>query len=61
MRFDGEAALPVAEGRIIGHPYSPDGLRDAVMDAYEDLESWDGVLRQIFSPVLNPFRLPERQ
>lgn len=24
------------------------------MDAYEDPESWDGVPRQIFSPVLNP-------
>ena len=54
MRFDGEAALPVAKGRIIGHPCWPDILRNTVMEAYEDAESWDGVLRGIFAPVLNP-------
>jgi len=54
MRFDGEAALPVAKGHIIGHPYWPDILRNTVMEAYEDAESWDGVLRGIFAPVLNP-------
>jgi hypothetical protein len=53
MRFDGEAVLPVAKGRIIGHPYSPDILRNTVMEAYEDAESWEGVLRGIFAPVLN--------
>ena len=56
MRFDGEAAMPVAGGCIMGNPYSPDGLRNAVMDAYDDPESWEGVLREIFSPVLNPSR-----
>lgn len=55
MRFEGdEIPLPVGEGQIIGHPYSPEGLRDAVMDAYEDPEAWNSVLRQIFSPVLHP-------
>jgi hypothetical protein len=54
LRFDGEAALPVTGGRVIGQPYRPDDLRDAVMTAYEDPESWDGVLRQIFSPVMTP-------
>ena len=54
MRFDGEAAMPVAEGRIMGNPYSPDGLRNAVMDAYDDPDSWEGVMRVIFSAVLHP-------
>jgi hypothetical protein len=54
MHFDGEAALPVAKGHIIGHPHLPDILRNTVMEAYEDAESWDGVLRGIFAPVLNP-------
>ncbi len=47
MRFDGEAVLPVAKGRIIGHPYWPDILRNTVMEAYEDAESWEGVLTSI--------------
>jgi PLD-like domain len=54
MQFAGEAPLPVAEGRIMGNPYRPDILRDAVMDAYDDHESWESALRGIFSPVLNP-------
>jgi hypothetical protein len=54
MRFDGEAVLPVANGGVIGHPYWPDILRNTVMEAYEDAESWEGVLRRIFAPVLNP-------
>jgi hypothetical protein len=54
MQFVGEAPLPVAEGRIMGNPYRPDILRDAVMDAYDDHESWESVLRGIFSPVLKP-------
>jgi len=54
VRFDGDAVLPVAEGHIIGHPYWPDVLRNTVMEAYEDAESWEGVLREIFAPVLNP-------
>ena len=54
MRFDGETVLPVAKGRIIGQPQWPDILRNTVMEAYEDAESWDGVLRGIFAPVLNP-------
>jgi hypothetical protein len=54
MRFDGEGVLPVAKGRIIGYPYSPDILRNTVMEAYEDAESWEGALKGIFAPVLNP-------
>jgi hypothetical protein len=54
MRFDGEAALPVAEGQIKGTPHRPDVLRETVMGAYDDPESWAGVLTEIFSPALNP-------
>ena len=38
----------------MGNPYRPDILRNAVMDAYDDHESWETVLRGIFSPALNP-------
>jgi len=38
----------------MGNPRRPDILRDAVMDAYGDHESWEIVLREIFSPALNP-------
>ena len=51
LRFDGERVLPVAEGALLGDPEYGEVLVDLVERAYDDPESWDDVLRNVFSPV----------
>jgi hypothetical protein len=51
LRFDGEHALPVADGALVGDPWRGDELAKLVASEYEDAEAWNDVLRYVLSPV----------